>query len=107
MEARAKHSAEKLRLNSATRNAKRLVHHSAATPHSSSSISAGQSDFQILDWSELYNYRWPQFIKALAQPDNSFNSVFLINDLDRMPNRKELVQIAWKKIKNYYQYSVT
>lgn len=85
------------------RPAARRPHHLAAAP--SDAHPNNKSDFQVLDWSELYNYRWPQFIKALAQPDNSFNSVFFINDLDRMPNRRELVEIAWKKIKNYYLYT--
>ena len=74
-----------------------------ARPHR---LAAG-SEFRVLDWSELYNYRWPQFIKALAQPDDSFNGVFFINDLDRMPNRAELVELAWRKIRAYYQHSVT
>lgn len=58
--------------------------------------------FRILNWSEFYNYSWKEFIKTLVKKDN-FNSLYFINDLDRMPNRKELVKIAWKKLKNYYQ----
>lgn len=86
------------------RPAARRSHHLAATA-SDAPPTSYKSDFQVLDWSELYNYRWSQFIEALAQPDNSFNSVFFINDLDRMPNRRELVEIAWKKIENYYLYT--
>ena len=53
---------------------------------------------RILDWSKFYNYRFQKFIKALTQKDNSFNSIFFINDLDKMPNRAKLVEMAWNKM---------
>lgn len=72
-----------------------------------SDLKAGNKDFQILDWSVFYNYRWQafknEFIKTLAQKENCFNSIWFINDLDKMPNRTELVKNAWKNIKNCYQ----
>lgn len=64
------------------------------------SRSGNKDAFLIVDWSEFYNFRWQAFVRN--EGDNSFNSVFFINDLDKMPNRRELVQIAWKKMKNYY-----
>lgn len=62
-------------------------------------------DLRIVNWSEFYNYSWKEFIRALAKKDKNFNSLAFINDLDKMPNRKKQIRIAWKKMENYYKIS--